>query len=59
MMNAADYRAKAHEWAARAENAPEGESKLRFERIARNWASLAASAEAEEAQKRRPFRRIR
>ena len=49
MMTAADYRAKADEWAARAESAPEGEPKLRFEPIARSWASLAASAEAEEA----------
>jgi hypothetical protein len=58
MLRAADYRARADEWAARAESAPEGETKLRFERITRNWASLAASAEAEEALKRRAFRRI-
>jgi hypothetical protein len=53
MISAANYRAKADEWAARAEGAPVGECKLRLERIARNWASLAASAEAEEALKRR------
>ena len=59
MMTAADYRAKADEWAVRAKGAPEGESKLRFERIARNWASLATSAEAEEALKRRNSRKVR
>ena len=59
MMSAADYRARAEEWAARAENAPEGESKPRLERIARNWALLAASAEAEDALKRPHIRKVR
>jgi hypothetical protein len=59
MLSAANYRAKADECTARAGSAPEGESKLRFERIARNWASLAASAEAEEALKHRNIRKVR
>lgn len=49
MLNAAYCRAKADEWSERAEAMPEGKYKLRTERIARNWAALAAKAEAEEA----------
>jgi hypothetical protein len=50
MMNGAGLRAHSAAWQDRAERESDGEAKLRFERIARNWASLAAIAEAEEAR---------
>jgi hypothetical protein len=53
MMSAADLRIRATDWAARAERAIDGKFKLRLERIARNWASLAATADVDEAYERR------
>jgi hypothetical protein len=56
MISSARARAKAAEWAARADSALEGIFKRRLERIARNWAALAVITEADgalEAHRRR------
>jgi hypothetical protein len=53
MINAARCRAKAEEWADRAERASDGAFKRRHERIARNWTALARVAEADEASEAR------
>jgi len=49
MISSVKSQAKAVEWTARADRAPAGPFKLRFERIARNWMALAAMARADEA----------
>jgi hypothetical protein len=49
MISSARSQAKAVEWTVRADGAPAGPFKLRFERIARNWAALAAMARTDEA----------
>jgi hypothetical protein len=56
MISAVKSQARAIEWTVRAERAPVGPFKLRFERIARNWAALAAMARADEALEWRPRR---
>jgi hypothetical protein len=53
MLSAAQCREKAAAWSLRAEKAPEGKFRARLERIARNWAELAKTAEAAEALERR------
>ena len=40
----------AAQWTAGAESLPEGQAKLKSERIARAWAALAVSAAIEEAE---------
>jgi hypothetical protein len=42
MITAATSLARARDWSARAERAPQGEFRERLERIARSWAALAA-----------------
>jgi len=50
MIDSAKCRARANEWAAKAEKAMEGPFKSRLERIARNWTALGAALATEEAR---------
>ena len=59
MLSAAYCRERAAEWSARAEKVPEGKFRTRLERIARNWAELARTADAEEALERKQTARWR